>query len=68
MMQREAGIDDVLDHKHILARDLAPNVLQNPHLAAGMHLIAVRRSFKKIYLHRQINLSHKIGDEDKGAA
>ena len=36
MVQREAGIDDILDHQHIAPRDLAAQILENPHLAAGV--------------------------------
>jgi hypothetical protein len=66
--QGEAGVDDVLDHQHVAPGNLAAQVLQDAHLAAGVHRIAVAGGFQEIHLDRQLDLAHQIGDEHEGPA
>jgi hypothetical protein len=68
MHQRVAGIDDILHHQHVAPRDLAAQVLEDAHLARGLHRVAIGGGFEEIDLHRQVELPHQIGDEDETAA
>ncbi len=65
MLQRVAGIDDVLDDQHVAPLDLAAQVLQDAHLARGFGRVAVGGGLEEIDLHRQVDLAHQIGDEDE---
>ena len=68
VLQRVAGVDDVLDHQHVAPLDLAAQVLEDPHLAARLGRVAVGRDLEEIDLDRQVELAHQVGDEDERAA
>ena len=68
MLERVAGVDDVLDHQHVAAFDLAAQILEDAHLAARLRGVAVARDLEEIDFHRQVELTHQVGNEDERAA
>ena len=62
VVQRQAGVDDVLDDEHVPAGDLAFEVLEQPDPAAAR---AVRRELEEVELVRDRDRARKIGQEDE---
>ena len=66
--ERAAGVDDVLDEEHVAALDAGAQILQDPHLAARHHGVAVGGGLEEVDLDRQVELAHQVGDEHERAA
>ena len=60
-----ARIDDILHDQHVAPADLAPKILEDPHLARTFHRVAVGGRLQKIHLDVHIELANQIGNEDE---
>src|SRR5205823_167984 len=65
--EREAGVDDVLDHQDVAARDLVVEVLQDPYDAAGVRRGAVRGDGHEIELQWQADVARQVRHEHERA-
>jgi hypothetical protein len=66
--ERVAGVDDVLDHQHVAPLDGRAQVLEDAHLARGLHRVAVGGGLEEVDLDGQVELAHEVGDEHEGPA
>jgi hypothetical protein len=60
-VEREAGVDDVLDHQDVAVRDLGLEVLQQSDAAAA----AVGCQLEEVQLVRDLECAREVGQEDE---
>jgi hypothetical protein len=60
-VEREARVDDVLDHEHVAVRDSGLEVLEESDAAAA----AVGRELEEVQLVRDLERSGEVGQEDE---
>jgi hypothetical protein len=60
-VEREAGVDDVLDHQDVAVRDLSLEVLQQSDAAAA----AVGGQLEEVQLVRDLERAREVGQEDE---
>src|SRR3954454_11344572 len=67
VLQREAGVDDVLDDQDVAALDRRVEVLEDPNDPAGVRLRAVAGDRHEVDLDRDLDLAHQVAEEEHGA-
>ena len=65
--QRQAGVDDVLEHQHVLVGDVAVEVLEDPHDAGGAGGRAVGGDGHELHLRGQLQGAREVAHEQHGA-
>jgi hypothetical protein len=66
-MQRQPGVDDVLDNDDVPAVKRRVEVLEEPHLARRGRACGITGERHEIERHLARNVAHEIGQEDEGA-
>jgi hypothetical protein len=67
VVQREAGVDDVLDDQDVAVRDLRVEILEqaDPRVAAGVRVGAVAGQLEEVDRVRDRDRTREVGDEDE---
>src|SRR6266480_547924 len=64
--ERQAGVDDVLDHEHVAPLDVDVEILQDPDDSRGVGRCAVARDRHEVDLAGDRQLAHQVGHEEDG--
>ena len=67
VLERQPGVDDVLDDQHVAALDRRVEVLEDPHDARGLRRRAVGGDGHEVDLARHVDLAHQVGEEEDRA-
>ena len=67
VVEREPGVDDVLDDQHVAAEQVDVEVLHDAHDAAGLGRGAVGRDRHEVDLDGEFDRAHEVGHEVDGA-
>ena len=67
VLQRQPGVDDVLDDQHVAALERRVEVLEDPHDAGGLGRGAVGGDGHEVDLAGDVDVAHQVGEEEEGA-
>src|SRR5204863_7937763 len=66
-VEREAGVDDVLDHEHVASGEMEVEVLDDPDARAAAERPAVAGEIEEVHRVRDLDRPREIRDEDEPA-
>ena len=67
VVEREAGVHDVLDQQHVAALEVVIEVLEDPHHAGGLRGGAVGRHRHEVELERQADVAGQVRHDHERA-
>src|SRR4051794_7007845 len=67
VLQREPGVDDVLDDEDVTALERDVEILEDPHDAGGVGGRAVARDGHEVDLARDVEVAHEVREEEHRA-
>ncbi len=67
VLERESGVDDVLDEQHVHPIEIVIKVLQDPHDPGGLGRGAVGRDRHEVELERQPDVAGEVGHDHERA-
>ena len=67
VLERQPGVDDVLDDQHVAVLDRGVEILEDAHDPGGVGRRAVGGDRHEIDLHRDLDQAHQVGEEEHRA-
>ena len=68
IVEREAGIENVLDDQNVAAFDIDVEVLDDAHDTRRLNAVAIARHGHKVDIGGKLDLAHQIAHKDHGTA